>query len=194
MKVIGLTGGIAVGKSVATDHLSKKFNIPIIDADAITHQLLTPDNPVYHQMIKLFGKDILTKDGTINRNAIADKIFSDSKLRQKYEKLIHPLILTEIDCEVAKYRAQDIARVIVSATLILELNLQKRFDLLIVILSKPEIQIERLTNVRGLSRQQAQQRLDAQWTNEQRLKVKGAQLIWNNNSKEHFESQLAKLF
>lgn len=92
---LGLTGGIATGKTTAANIL-KELGAIIIDADKIAHKIMEPEGPAYSDVVQFFGNNILDEDGSINRKKLGEIVFNNSELRQKLEKITHPIILREI--------------------------------------------------------------------------------------------------
>ena len=92
MRIIGLTGGIATGKSTVSDYLSSKYHLPILDADVYAKEAVAKNSPILQEIFSHFGKHLQLKDGTLNRLALGDLIFSDLEAKQWLESKIHPYV------------------------------------------------------------------------------------------------------
>lgn len=192
MQIVGLTGGIASGKSLVAAFLQQHHAVPIIDADAIAHALCQPGQAGLQRIVDDFGKRWLTSDGALDRAAFADYIFSQPAARQQLNNILHPMIRQQVDLQIQRYRQQSVPRVVVMAALLLEVGWA--FSPLLIVLAPPELQIERLQKQRGLSLQQAQARLQAQWSNQQRQAVPDAFILWNQSTQAELHNSAAKLW
>lgn len=165
--IIGLTGGIATGKTTVS-HFLQKLGAKIIDADKIAHEVLKKGNKGWKQILKAFGKDILNDDGEINRSLLGRLVFSDTEKRRKLEKIVHPIIIKEIEEQLKKLRmntgnATEGNKVIVlDAPLLYETGLDRLVDQVWVVYTDKETQLERLQKRDGLTLQEARDRISAQ--------------------------------
>ena len=160
--LIGLTGGIASGKSLAAEEL-KRLGAHLIDADEIAREMVMPGLPAYQNIVKEFGEGILNPDKTINRKALGVIVFSNPKLRKRLEQITHPRILGEIDKRVFAIKDKDTKTIIViDAALLIEVGLHKKMDKVIVVYSDEKTQIARLMKRDGLSYNEAKNRISAQ--------------------------------
>lgn len=159
---VGLTGGIAVGKSTV-DAMFQDLGARIIDADQIVHELLGPRGRATGSVVAAFGPRVGSVDQGIDREALGSLVFSDPGARARLEALVHPLVTEEIDA-----RIEDIANdpstfvAIVDAALLVETGAHVRFDKLVVVTCSEAHQIERLMASRKLSRDEALKRIHAQ--------------------------------
>ena len=158
---IGLTGGIASGKSVVASLLRDR-DYPVLDADALTHELLEPGQAAYDEVVREFGQEVLLPGGAVDRKKLGAIVFSDAQKRKRLEQIIHPRIW-EIAANwfAALDRPGGPDFACLEAALILEGGSQKNLDRVVVCWCRPQQQIERLRE-RGLSVADAQSRLAAQ--------------------------------
>tara|TARA_R110002126_G_scaffold291765_1_gene457141 strand:- start:190 stop:789 length:600 start_codon:yes stop_codon:yes gene_type:complete len=169
MLKIGLTGGIASGKSEATKIFASQ-QVPIIDADQVAHEILSHDSNIKQKVITHFGNDILTKNQKINRKALRNIIFQDIKEKNFLENLLHPVIIGNIQHFLSSLsKNKDIDYCIVVIPLLFETYCQKFIDKIIVIDSPIDRQIERVTKRDGINTQQAINIINYQISREQRL-------------------------
>ncbi|MCL2334433.1 MAG: dephospho-CoA kinase, partial [Endomicrobia bacterium] len=128
--IIGLTGGIATGKSESAKHF-KKLGAYIIDADAVSHELTAKGMPALKELVKYFGKGILKADGSLNRKKLAEIIFTDPQSKLRVEKIIHPYIISCVNEIISKkYRKYDI---IINAPLLFEVGIDRICDKIVVV-------------------------------------------------------------
>lgn len=180
---LGLTGGIATGKTTAANIL-KDFGAEIVDADKIAHKIMEPDGPAYSDVVQFFGNNILNDDGSINRNKLGEIVFSNSELRQKLEKITHPLIVKEIE-----KRLENDNNIVLVAPLLFEVGLERLVDVVWVIYCSRLTQIKRLKNRDNLDDNAANIRIDAQMPLQE--KIENADLaIENEGSIEDLKSKL----
>lgn len=180
---LGLTGGIATGKTTAANIL-KDFGAEIVDADKIAHKIMEPDGPAYSDVVQFFGNNILNDDGSINRNKLGEIVFSNSELRQKLEKITHPLIVKEIEM-----RLENDNNIVLVAPLLFEVGLERLVDVVWVIYCSRLTQIKRLKNRDNLDDNAANIRIDAQMPLQE--KIENADLaIENEGSIEDLKSKL----
>lgn len=142
MLIIALTGGIGSGKTTVSE-IFKSKNIPVIDTDIIARQIVEPDKPAYIEIIKIFGKEILNNDNSINRQALRKLIFSSTEKRLQLERILHPVIWQEVKSQLSSLTSP---YCIIVVPLLFE-NLTKitavKFDRILVIDAEEEIQIKR---------------------------------------------------
>ena len=166
---IGLTGGIAAGKSTVSRRLAE-LGAVVIDHDVLAHAVVAPGTPGANAVAHRFGSHILTADGSIDRQALAEHVFADPAARADLEAIIHPLVrerALELQDEAARVNPDAI--VVHDIPLLVETGQGGEFDLMIVVHAPKTLRIERLVGERGLSRKQAEARVEAQATDEERL-------------------------
>ena len=185
---IGLTGGIASGKSTVAN-LFAALGITIIDTDLLAREVVAPGSVLLPRIAGHFGADVLQKDGSLDRAALRSRVFANPAERQWLERLTHPAIreLTDKRCESA---TSDY--VIVAIPLLVETAGAERFDRVLVVDCSPEIQLARLQARDGTTRAEAQRMLAAQATREQRLAV-ADDVITNDGDLAALREQVEKL-
>ena len=185
---IGLTGGIASGKSTVAN-LFAALGITIVDTDLLAREVVEPGTPLLGEIARHFGSQVLQKDGTLDRGALRERIFANPEERRWLEQLTHPAIrrLTDQRCEAATG-----AYVIVAIPLLVETRGEGRFDRVLVVDCDPELQLARLQARDGMTREQARRMLAAQVTREQRLAV-ADDVMLNNGDIASLREQVEKL-
>lgn len=159
---IGLTGGIATGKSTVASMLLRK-GAPLVDADVIAREVVEPGSPVLSRVAERFGSDILLPDGSLNRKKLGAIVFADPAQRKALESLLHPPIRALMKERMALLeRQQPDKPVIVDVPLLYESGLETMFDAVMVVYVPAALQRERLKQRDGLTEEQAVQRLAAQ--------------------------------
>lgn len=167
---VGLTGGIASGKSTVAEILREQ-GCEIIEADLLAHEYLKPENPVSQEVIREFGPQILDASGAIGRAKLGEIVFGDPKKLARLNAITHPRVLREIS-----HRLDELARpggpavAVVVAALHIEAGYHKNFDRLVVACCRSEQQLERLLQ-RGLSREQAEKRIASQMPIEEKRRL-----------------------
>jgi len=171
MLVVGLTGGVASGKTTVSRILQQE-GACLIDADLIARELVQPHTPIWSELIRAFGKEILEKDESINRRALAARVFSNPQKREQLEKILHPQIAREIDRRIEEIRKKDPeAVVVVDAALLVETGTYRRMDRLIVVTATEAQQVERLGNRTGAAPKEALGIISSQIPLAEKLKV-----------------------
>jgi len=186
--IVALTGGIGSGKSTVADAFSR-LGITIIDADVIARQVVEPDAPALKAIEARFGSTILNDDGTLNRRRLRKYIFSDSSEKDWLNSLLHPIIHQETQRQIAASTSPYCLWVV---PLLVENQLQKKADRVLVIDVSPETQIQRTMARDRVSREHAEQILSAQATREARLAV-ADDVIDNNGAPDAIASDVARL-
>lgn len=171
--IIGLTGGIATGKSTVSDIL-KDLNIEVIDADKIAHNVLEYED-VKEKIKDVFGDEVLNKNGEVDRKRLGKIVFEDNKKLKKLESITHPKILEIIDYKITKSNSE---LIVLDAPLLFETNLDVKVDETWVIYASEEIQIKRLKKRDDLNKKEALDRIKAQMDLEK--KVEKADIVINN--------------
>ncbi|MDD5544251.1 MAG: dephospho-CoA kinase [Acidobacteriia bacterium] len=162
MHRIGLTGGIACGKTTVCRFFQER-GAGIISADEVAHKIILPDGEAYFRIVEEFGRAILNEDGTINRSALGVVVFQSPDLRLQLNGITHPIIIrrtTEMMDELERKGRCQVA--IVDAALMVESGSYERFEKLVVVWCEEKFQIERLRRRSGLTELEARQRIAAQ--------------------------------
>jgi len=188
--IIGLTGGIATGKSESAKHF-KKLGAYIIDADAVSHELTAKGMPALKELVKYFGKGILKADGSLNRKKLAEIIFTDPQSKLRVEKIIHPYIISCVNEIISKkYRKYDI---IINAPLLFEVGIDRICDKIVVVWAPYDTQVKRLMSRDGITKEQADRRINAQMPIEEKVKM-ADYVIDNSGSKKDLGEKVRKLY
>jgi dephospho-CoA kinase len=167
---VGLTGSIAVGKSFVTS-VFEELGAHILDADQTAREVVMPGTPGLKAVTEAFGEEILNPDGTLNRKQLGAVVFADEVKRQQLNFVLHPFIIARQDEILNEWEAKDPQGIgIVDAALMIESGGYRRFDKLIVVHCRPEVQLERLMLRDKLSRDEAQRRIDSQMPQKEKQK------------------------
>ncbi len=142
MIVVGLTGGIATGKSTTTD-LFRERGIAVFDADRSVHHYLGVAGPAVAEICRVFGDEILREDGYIDRNLLGQRVFQNEADRRKLEQILHPLVAQDREAFLARQRQDDAAMVVLDVPLLFEAGTDDLCDLIIVTTVAADIQRER---------------------------------------------------
>jgi dephospho-CoA kinase len=169
MLKVGLTGSIAVGKSFVLGVLAE-LGCRILDADRTAREVVAPGTPGLNAVIELFGHQVLKDDGTLDRAALGSIVFSDEEKRRRLNSILHPFIIAAQDEQLRQWQEETPdAIAVVDAALMIESGGYLRFDKLIVVHCRPEVQLERLMSRDGLSAEDARRRIAAQMPQEQKI-------------------------
>jgi dephospho-CoA kinase len=167
---VGLTGGIATGKTTVASMLRDR-DVPVLDADPLGHELLEPGQPAYEETVAAFGREVLDAGGKVSRAKLGGIIFADAQKRARLNQILHPRILDILQKWFAALDEPEGPEfAVVEAALIVEAGYNRNLDKLIVCWCRPEQQLERLT-LRGLSMEEVQQRIGAQMPPEEKRKL-----------------------
>jgi dephospho-CoA kinase len=193
MLIVGLTGGVASGKT-AVSRVLEEEGAYVIDADQIARELVQPHKPAWNELVRAFGKEILQEDGTIHRKKLAEKVFADLKQRKLLNQILHPQIKEEMDRRTREIVQKDPeAIVVIDAPLLAELGEHRRVDKLIVVTSTQAQQIERLKERDGRSPEEAFGILSSQMPVEEKAKLADF-VIRNEGSLEETKKRAKKVF
>lgn len=188
MRVIGITGGVGAGKSRILDILKEEFGAHVIQADVVAKELEEPGQPGYKRLLETFGKGILSEDGTIDRTAFAEMIFSDEEAIRQVNAIIHPMVWQTVKEQIAKSHA---ALVAVEAALFDERSREACEELWFVDTSE-ENRIRRLFKNRGYSREKSLGIMGNQPPRETFLGL-ADQVIDNNGTPEEVRRQIRQI-
>jgi dephospho-CoA kinase len=159
---VGLTGGIACGKSTVAGMFRQRGAL-LIDFDELAHAVQEPDRPAWREIVRRFGPEILKADRTIDRRKLGEIVFADREKLDLLNRLVHPAVFEEWQRRIGEIRgAQPDAVVLSDVPLLIEAGLQPLFDLVLLVYAPPEEQLRRLMLRSGLSREEALQRLASQ--------------------------------
>jgi dephospho-CoA kinase len=193
MLIVGLTGGVASGKT-AVSQILREEGAYLIDADQIARELVQPHTPTWNELIKVFGKEIFQEDGSVHRKRLAAKVFSDPAQRNLLNQILHPRIKAEMDKRVKEIGQKDPdAIVVIDAALLVELGDHREMDKVIVVTSTEKQQIERLKKRDGVDQEEAQRVLSSQMPLEEKMKVADF-VIRNEGSFEETKRRVKEVF
>ena len=198
MLKVGLTGGIATGKSLVGGMFAE-LGAHIIDADKIGHELMAPGESVYDEIVKRFGAEILNSDKSINRGKLAELAFDQRRPRiYELNSLLHPGIIKRYEKQMEEIAASEPnAIVMLEAALLLEAGLRKRFDRIVVVSCKPQQRIERWEKRQNVdaesARREVTRRMMAQAPQEAKIQA-ADYVIDNSGSVEDTRKQVEKVF
>jgi dephospho-CoA kinase len=190
MLLVGLTGGIASGKSTVSAMLAEQ-GAEVIDADHIARQVVMPGTPAWCKIRDHFGPGVLHPDGHIDRQALADIVFADKSKLALLNEITHPAIFARIADRLESHHGQDVV-VVLDAALLIEAGLAEGVDVVIVVHSPREIQVERLA-AKGVGQTDARNRIASQLEPEKRL-ARADIVIDNSGSLEDLGRQVDKIW
>ena len=193
--IVGLTGGIVVGKSTVAS-MFRDLGAKIIDADKLGHSVILPNKPAWKKIVKIFGKDILQNDLTIDREKLGKIVFANQALLKKLNEVTHPEITKIIKKEInlARNAASNQGKVlIVDAALIYEAKIDRFMDKIIVVYIDKDKQIKRLIKRNNLSKEEALQRIKSQMPMKEKVKMTDY-VIDNSNSLDKTREQVEKIW
>ena len=189
-KIIGITGGIASGKSTVTEFLRQK-GFQVIDADAVVHQLQKPSGRLYQVLVEHFGEKILLENGELNRPLLASLIFSNPE-EQEWSKRTQGEIIREELAALRNRFAQTEALFFMDIPLLFEQNYASWFDETWLVYVNRDVQLERLMKRDQISREAAESRLNSQWPLERKISLASHSLD-NNGNQEQLIAQVVQL-
>lgn len=188
--IIGITGSSGAGKSTICEILQKEYNVKIINADKIARKLSNIGTNYINEIIEKFGKDIVDEKGELKRKKLAQIIYNNSDKRKELNNCTFKYIKNEIEEEIKKFGENE--TIIIDAPLLFECGLEKLCDKVIGIISKRNLQIERIIARDNIDYNQAESRLNAQEDNEFYIK-KCDVIIENNNDIEDIEKEIRSI-
>jgi len=188
MRVIGLTGGIGCGKSLAAQYFAE-LGALVIDADQLARAAIERGSDGFDEVVALFGDSIL-KDGNIDRRALGELIFKDPKAKAQLENIIHPFVRREFEGAVASLKGDEV--LVYEIPLLVETKAHERFDVVITVESEMENRIARLRG-RGMHISEIEGRVAAQATREQRIEVADF-LIENDGTEDELLRQVENIW
>lgn len=192
MKIVGLTGGIACGKSMMAD-MFKEYGASIIDADKISRQLTLPGGEALGAIRETFGDFVFTPDGMLNREVLAEIVFQNEEDRQKLNDVMHPMIMERVKEKIEVCRKMGALVVVLDVPLLFEVGVDKLADVTICASSPQEVQIRRLRTRSGLNEEQSMHRIRSQMPLAEKEKL--ADLVINTDcSEEELRREVQKLY
>lgn len=176
--VLGITGGIATGKSSVVQHI-KQLGFPVVDADIIARHLLDKNTPVFNEVVKVFGTEILQENGEINRQALGALVFNHPDKLKQLDELMAPFLQESILAAI-KQASQNQKLVIVDVPLMYEKGYDEWMDQVAVVYCTPEQQLNRLMKRNQLTEKEAKQRINSQLPIE--MKKLLAEIVFDNSA------------
>lgn len=167
--IIGLTGGIASGKTLVSRYLEKK-GLRVIDADVLSRQAVAPNSAALEEIVRAFGRDCLMPDGSLNRQRMARRVFSDKNALERLNAILHPAIFALAEKAAAEVNPDEIAFLVVP--LLYEAGFDRLCDAVWVVVCDESVRLRRLLQRDGISTEEAEARIRAQMSDEERLRRK----------------------
>ena len=190
MKVLGLTGGVGMGKS-ASAQLLRSRGVLVVDTDDLARQVVEPGQSALAEVQAAFGPEIVGPDGQLRRDELARRVFADPAARKRLEDILHPRIRALWRVQVEKWRADGHPLAVVVIPLLFETSAEAELDATICVACTPATQHQRLL-ARGWSPQEIEQRLRAQWPTEVKV-ARADYLVWTEASLEVHAAQLERI-
>lgn len=189
MKLLGLTGGIGMGKSTVAAML-EHHGVPVVDTDVIARQVVEPGQPALAEIAAAFGQDVLGADGRLRRDEVARRVFADETLRHRLEAITHPRIRAAWHAQVDAWRTSGVAHAVVVIPLLFETAAETEFDTILCVACTAPTQRQRLL-ARGWNDEQIRQRNAAQWPVEKKMTLADC-VIWTEGAIETTAQQVAQ--
>jgi dephospho-CoA kinase len=190
MTRVGLTGGIASGKSTVAAMLAE-LGAVIIDADALAREVVASGTPGLAAVVEEFGEELLGPDGELDRAAMGQLVFNDDAARKRLESIVHPLVFERIVALEGDAAVDDV--VVHDIPLLAESGRADTFDAVIVVDAPPEVQVSRMTTDRGWTREDAESRIRSQASRADRLAI-ATHVIENTGTREHLRNRVAEVY
>lgn len=188
MIVIGLTGGIASGKSTVSSYL-KVCGLPLLDADAIAYELSAPGKAIWECFVEHFGRQVLAADGTLQREAIARRVFANQQEQDWLDGATHPLIQKVLMKQMEHYRQEGAPLLVLDVPLLFETGWNQLVDAVWVVYVNEATQLQRLCQRNGYDEETARRRIAAQMSLEEK-KQQADVIIDNNGSQQSARLQV----
>lgn len=187
---VGLTGGIGSGKSEVSRRLAE-FGAVVVDADLLAREVVAPGTPGLADVVTAFGDEVLGPDGALNRQALGALVFGDAEARRRLEAIVHPRVRER----AAQIEAAAPAGAVVvhDIPLLVETGQAERFDRVVVVDAAADVRMDRLRSQRGMSDEDAQARIEAQASREQRLAV-ADHVVCNDKDVDALDAAVASLW
>ncbi len=194
MLKVGLTGGIACGKSYTLKEF-QRYGAHPVDADQIVHQLLLPGHAGYQKVVETFGSEFLDADSQLDRRRLGNLVFSDGAARQKLNEIMHPLVFAEEKRQVeeAELIHRRTPMIVVDAALMIETGSYRNYDVIMMVYARPEVQLMRLILRDHLTEQEALKRIASQMPLLEKLKY-ADYVIENSGKLSNTAEQVAHTF
>jgi dephospho-CoA kinase len=191
MKLCGLTGGVGMGKSTASDFLRAR-GAQVVDTDELARQLVQPGQPALAEIQSVFGQKIISPDGRLRRDELAKIVFADSAARKKLEEILHPRIRKAWLAQIEDWRRENRPLAVVVIPLLFETQAESHFDKIVCVACSEKSQNERLL-ARGWSPEQIQQRIGAQMPVDRKI-ARADFVIWTEGGLDSHAAQIERIF
>jgi dephospho-CoA kinase len=188
--LVGLTGGIGSGKSTVAERFVAA-GAELIDADQVAREVVVPGKPAWKKIVEHFGDGILDDEGFIDRPALGAIVFADPAKRALLNELTHPPVIESIADQLEMLTAFD-GVVVLDVPLLVEGGVDRGYDAIVVVAAKPETQLQRLLADRGMSEEEAHQRIAAQAPLEDKI-AKATHVLWNEGTLEELRTEADRL-
>jgi dephospho-CoA kinase len=190
MKLIGVTGGVGMGKSTSSS-LLRGWNHPVVDTDDIAREVVAPGEPALAEIAQSFGSSMIDAQGQLHRKALAEVVFANEERRRELESILHPRIRQRWLAQTQIWRGEGRRLAFVVIPLLFETAAEREFDRILCVACSPGSQQARLM-ARGWTKNQIDQRISAQWPVQKKIELSHF-LIWTEPSKEVHAAQLRKV-
>jgi dephospho-CoA kinase len=192
LTIVGLTGGIAAGKSTVARILTG-MGVPVIDADQVARAVVARGEPALASIVDTFGPGVLAADGTLDRAALRKRIVRDPDARRRLEAITHPAIRARIAERVRELEQEGRTIVVVEAALLVETGSYRDYPILVVVTASPEVQVARLVARDGVSEREARDTLRAQLPVEDKEAV-ATHVIRNDGDRDALEARVREVW
>jgi dephospho-CoA kinase len=193
MRIVGLTGGIATGKSTVCKMFGK-LGAAIVDADTIAHQAVASGSPAWQEIVAWFGREILQPDGQIDRKKLGSLIFEDAGQRAALNRIVHPVVFAQMDRQVRQLDAAGACKlVLLDIPLLFESGMHEQIRPIIVVYLSPSLQLQRLMARDGISQADALARIRSQLPIESKKDL-ADHVIDNGQDRRHTLAQTQSLY
>jgi dephospho-CoA kinase len=190
MKLLGLTGGIGMGKSTAAQFL-RRHGAQVVDTDELARGLVEPGQPALAEIQTVFGRNIISHDGHLRREALAQIVFADPAARRQLENILHPRIRESWLAQIESWRGQNQPLAVVVIPLLFETQSESHFNKTACVACSPASQHQRLLE-RGWTPEQIQHRIAAQWPVARKM-ARADFVVWTDGSPEAHAGQIERI-
>lgn len=191
MKWIGLTGGIASGKSTVA-RILREMGHSVVDADALSRLVVAKNGPAYREVLSVFGPDFVDGNGDLDRKKLGQIVFADKKKRVQLEQIVHPKVKYLALLEKSRLETEGKNIAFYDVPLLYEKNLEAEFDAILLVYAPESIQIERMMIRNGYSESEARERMQAQIPIEQKL-LRSPLVVMNTGKIEDLKMEIKKI-
>ena len=192
MLVIGLTGPTGAGKGAVAEIFEKRYKIPVIDADRVYHELITPPSTCLQELVEFFGKDILLPNGHLDRRALGSIVFNDSALREQLNTITHRYVMEEVQARMERYRMDGVPVAVFDAPQLFEAGAHRACSAVVSVLADRGIHQERIMMRDNITAEAAMRRILAQKSDEF-FQANSDYIIRNNETLELLVPQIHRI-